>query len=400
MADNVSPSDQAALNHAMSGVMPDTPGSSTQPCPYMKRLRLGVFFDGTGNNKYNDQPTGHHTNVVRLLDPYKDTSDDLIIRDKFYLIGVGAGGPPQKLVKKGWIWNTYAVDDSQRWATQQSDVGTGTAGKLFGKGMKDRINKAYTWVQQKVQEHSANYTKESEKLIDVYGFSRGAAASRTFVNLVNQALKKKDFAQNTEVRMLGIFDTVASTGAPGLSVGLNLGLDSGDYRSCLHPTARDETRDFFPLSRLPGADHDYAGVHSDVGGGYGAGTSGDEGKSNWLAGVPCWDVYQRSKATGVEFTQDPKLPDVFSQMGPGDVEPLRTTSNRLDGTEKGTAAGREWQGHYVHISTSFFQQAHTVKDYSVITPDGMPLDTGIVKREELNEPKYTLASDPPNFSWK
>ena len=61
----------------------------------MKRLRLGVFFDGTGNNKYVDEP-GHETNVVRLLNPYKDTTDDLIVRDKLYLIGVGAGGPPVK----------------------------------------------------------------------------------------------------------------------------------------------------------------------------------------------------------------------------------------------------------------------------------------------------------------
>lgn len=32
-----------------------------------KNLQVGLFFDGTGNNHYRDQPKGLHSNVARLF---------------------------------------------------------------------------------------------------------------------------------------------------------------------------------------------------------------------------------------------------------------------------------------------------------------------------------------------
>src|SRR5438874_5165367 len=82
--------DKAALNTAKSAVMAEEPPSDKKACPYMLRLRLGVFFDGTNNNRYRDEKTGHETNVVRLWKVYQEREDDFARRTKLYVIGVGA----------------------------------------------------------------------------------------------------------------------------------------------------------------------------------------------------------------------------------------------------------------------------------------------------------------------
>ena len=95
----------AANNNSSAAVCPDTPPTGTQPCKFRKNVRLGVFFDGTGNNMYDDRGGNHITNVVRLLDIYDDKSDTEFDRDKLYLIGVGAGGAPTvKQARRGPRW--------------------------------------------------------------------------------------------------------------------------------------------------------------------------------------------------------------------------------------------------------------------------------------------------------
>src|SRR4051794_18601832 len=87
------PKDRASLNMAKSSVVPDEPPSDKNACPYMKRLRLGVFFDGTGNNRYRDEATGNETNVDRLYNVYHENEDAFAVRKKLYLIGLGAVDP-------------------------------------------------------------------------------------------------------------------------------------------------------------------------------------------------------------------------------------------------------------------------------------------------------------------
>ena len=50
-------------SQAFSGNRP----GATCPCEQTDRqLRAGVFFDGTNNNRFRDEPRQGHTNVVRL----------------------------------------------------------------------------------------------------------------------------------------------------------------------------------------------------------------------------------------------------------------------------------------------------------------------------------------------
>ena len=60
---------------------------------------IGVFFDGTKNNKYNsgsnknndDSYTGSWTNVAKLWDGYDVEIEEII--DKIYLEGIGTKTP-------------------------------------------------------------------------------------------------------------------------------------------------------------------------------------------------------------------------------------------------------------------------------------------------------------------
>jgi hypothetical protein len=412
------PAKKAAVsNHEKSQVVADDRPSSTKPCPYMKPLRIGVFFDGTGNNKYVDKTDGHETNVVRLFEVYNDKSgkdkDGVeVVRDKLYLIGVGAGEAPKAtdgavaghnekgtFYGQNWVRGHTAGD---KWSGNQSDVGTGTRGGAFGAGIEDRLNKAYNWVKAKVQSHSDQYLSDSLKLIDIYGFSRGAMSARTFNNLVNQALSReapKDAFRNVQVRFLGVYDTVDSS----WGTEVNMGLSSNDFLGARHFTARDEIRENFPLTLLDTNDIEYAGVHSDVGGGYanlGTRDPLDEGKSNWLAGPPLWDMYEASKLQGVEFTGDPTLP---GGMSLADVEKIRTESNLFDGTgaDKTTTAAKTWQATYVHKSdgTGIGMDARRVPPEKGARYFRGQCLNPVAKREVVRVQKFTLKTMPPSFSW-
>ena len=77
--------------------------------------------------------------------------------------------------------------------------------------------------------------KNGNTVIDIIGFSRGAALAREFANMINEGsfftgnyqhewnrygrlFTRRVFQKCPEVRFLGIFDTVASFGMPGNDV--------------------------------------------------------------------------------------------------------------------------------------------------------------------------------------
>lgn len=132
--------------------------------------------------------------------------------------------------------------------------------------------------------------------IDIFGFSRGAAAARHFVNdlqrgrssLLAQAMRKFKaplterfawrFGQDIQVALVGLFDTVAAIG--GLSDGwdvhddqngdLRLHLAKDSARRVIHLVAGDEYRHNFSLnSTQPNfTEVVLPGCHGDIGGNY------------------------------------------------------------------------------------------------------------------------------------
>jgi uncharacterized protein (DUF2235 family) len=241
------------------------------------KKRLVVCCDGTWNSA--DAGTGY-TNVSRLawaiqaVDPR-----DGVMQIVFYQSGVGTEG----------------------------DIVDKIKGAGLGLGLSHNVRDAYTFICN-------NYCDGDE--IFLFGFSRGAYTARSVAGLIGYAgligkrdldrffelwdgyrkSKKADYVdprpkfkgrfENATIKCVGVWDTVGSVGIPG-----NLDHVFQDYYNfhdtnlgervdfAFHGLALDEQReDFVPTlwtQKQAGKDRGqvlkqvwFAGVHSDVGGGY------------------------------------------------------------------------------------------------------------------------------------
>ncbi|AJQ96938.1 T6SS phospholipase effector Tle1-like catalytic domain-containing protein [Gynuella sunshinyii] len=265
-------------------------------------LRLGLFFDGTNQDRYNDEklPDRDISNVAKMQDLYLEQStqqgNEITTTRKVYIPGVGTITGHQ--TKDGF----KAEDDK---------IGLG-----FGMGKTGgyaRIERALIQINRHIEK--AEY---DEVVFDVFGFSRGAALSRHFVNLINewpaqisiweleaanplwnlafpiQPVKKqvKAFPQHLKGRVsfVGLWDTVGSFGWPGdeKNLDFNLNLNEHSAERIVHIVAEHEIRHNFPSTRLADVTDRLPsnaieliapGVHCDVGGGYENPTG--KGFENW-----------------------------------------------------------------------------------------------------------------------
>ncbi len=230
--------------------------------------RIIFCADGTWDSAQND------TNVYKLFKAIPITSSQVA----FYDDGVGSDGTPlEKLV-----------------------------GGAFGDGLFQKIKDGYTKI--------AHVYEQGDEIF-IFGFSRGAFTARSLAgmiavcglptglfddNLVNTAFQAyRNKAQraallatlnnynlfNTQIKMIGVWDTVGSLGIPALFGNVDPVL-YGFLDTSLHPDvlnayqalAIDERRQEFPPTLWtppspPVADQVleqvwFAGVHCDVGGGY------------------------------------------------------------------------------------------------------------------------------------
>lgn len=187
-------------------------------------------FDGTWNKNQTDNRKD--TNVRKFYDAYGSSK-----KEKWYVPGPG---------------------------TRFGMIGS-IIGGLTGAGGETRVQEAYKALQNKF--------REGDQIIDIVGFSRGAALAVDFANLIaDKGVHGKPAA---EIRFLGLWDVVASFGLPGneLNFGYKLEVPK-NVRHCFHALALDERRWTFRPERLaqPGAGERicevwFRGVHSDIGGG-------------------------------------------------------------------------------------------------------------------------------------
>jgi hypothetical protein len=198
-------------------------------------------FDGTWNSaKDGDDPQYQNTNVVRFYRAYEKHS----ITKDFYVAGVGT----------------------------RFDLPGRIAGGLFGLGEVARINEAY--------DHLCERWDAGDRIIDIVGFSRGAATTLDFCHLIQAAgIQRPGSDQVVErqpvIRFLGVWDVVAAFGIANLgntelNIGHHLSIPRSGLSYCFHALALDERRLSFLPTRLQGAyEVWFRGVHSDVGGGNG-----------------------------------------------------------------------------------------------------------------------------------
>ncbi|WP_136049173.1 T6SS phospholipase effector Tle1-like catalytic domain-containing protein, partial [Klebsiella pneumoniae] len=375
--------------------------------PCCKTLHISLFFDGTGNNLNHDffiANPKHPTNIARLFratigtgtaggvpsDGQSELFDDDAEGDgkyfKFYMPGVGTPFPEVNdpdystmgLVgavkgedRINWallrIIDVLMFSATKKWLTTTEsrrslkEMSTSWNRLWFG-GSHNRyeeftrlLNDLASDLKPLIIQPEPGKPKLTGIKLYVYGFSRGAAAARTFVRWLSellpppaaegekppQCLQTGGMRLPVSVEFLGLLDTVASVGvahvvpvadghmswADGTMELPDDETYGGLIKKCVHLVSGHEQRLCFPLDSVRRANGKYPpcatevvypGMHSDIGGGY---PPGDQGKGNaehdghLLSQIVLHDMYSAAFNCGAPL-KVPKqaLPEKFKSQ--------------------------------------------------------------------------------------
>ena len=247
--------------------------SIVQSCPNVV-LEIGMFFDGTLNNMYNvrarDRADSSYQNAL---------SNVVLLHDRY---------------RQDTVKHEHCAGDARRFGRLyvegagstrgQGDTFTGYATGMGETGVEARVLDGFRRMLALVGRLRRGDPVQ-KVVLDVFGFSRGAAAARYFVNCVRAGTVTYNpwgpgnFTETLpedipfEIRFVGVFDTVAAIGdaADDDNDPVNVHVRADQAARIHHLTAGDEYRVNFRLNRtLPqgGTVQEMPGAHSDVGGGY------------------------------------------------------------------------------------------------------------------------------------
>jgi uncharacterized protein (DUF2235 family) len=258
---------QKAIENMEAGqAMALMPPSGSKQCP-KGAVRIGVFFDGTSNNMYRDWPIGAAAKEV----PPGDNNGPTNVA-KLFKLYIKKGNVQKPIYHHGVGSDSARKDNDKKTSNETYWDGWGGG---TGAGGKARVE----WGLKQLADFysSSGNALAVKKYYDTYGFSRGAAIARDFVNNVktvgiDNLQEKNGFKyiavgdtvirvqaykphQNVIPKFLGVYDTVASFGLGGLETGndlagYNLFVDHKYVERTVHMVAEDEIRGNFPVSSL------------------------------------------------------------------------------------------------------------------------------------------------------
>ncbi|WP_285128865.1 T6SS phospholipase effector Tle1-like catalytic domain-containing protein [Leclercia adecarboxylata] len=281
-------------------------------------LTIGVFFDGTGNNRENTASRLLKFNECSAPSQGVNQKDAQSCEDFLEAINkdsLSNGSYRGYYSNIHWLNTLYLPDQalkeeqtSAQIKTYISGIGTaaGESDSAIGMGLGTSILDMFEGVVTKTDEAMKGIKSVITKFMefnqpadfciakiqfDVFGFSRGAAAARHFANRVMEqdpAIAKAiseglygdfyDGKPSGEVRFLGLFDTVAAIGGISNFFDINgrsnprvkLELRPSVAKKVFQITAMNEYRYNFSLNSIQGMWPELAlpGAHSDIGGGY------------------------------------------------------------------------------------------------------------------------------------
>ena len=300
-------------------------------------ITAAIFFDGTKNNRTNskmrmtgrvkvpDDDESSYANfysnvaIMELLNSKRQAAEHQV---SVYVEGIGTNNFVNGATKPAWYNKDKRIpvadDKNGQDDTIGYAIGSGTT------GIVDRVTAGISRLRtQSLKVYNPQDYFVEKVIIDVVGFSRGAAAARHFVHRRQQVstgwLNQKS-SPVIEINFVAIYDTVSSyeslkgglgeaglylaslelvpTGNPLIPVVplnphmmstdrifgddvLQLGLDMHDVpKKVVHLTAQDEYRENFSLTNINttlnahrGVEASLPGVHSDIGGGYAEGNA-------------------------------------------------------------------------------------------------------------------------------
>lgn len=321
---------------------------------------LGMFFDGTNNNKNRDMKDDSHSNIVVLFNTFRDSEKTGYFRH--YIPGLGTAFPEigeqgesengKAMAAGGDARIHYAMIQVYNSVHQAVFTGRPLVSPAEARTVVTSIEKGLKTVWLLGGAKRMAYFRELEtrlvtaiagrrpvvKLINisVFGFSRGAAESRAFCNWLVECCKKEKDGYTfcgipVRFQFLGVFDTVASVGlADSSPIGSGF-LDWADgtmaipevVERCVHFVAAHEIRQSFPLSTgRDGTEYAancvevvYPGAHCDVGGGYAPGDQGKalKSRSHLASQVPLGNMYLEAQRSGVPLLTINELRQTFNQ---------------------------------------------------------------------------------------
>lgn len=281
--------------------------------------KMAFFFDGTGNGPRGDKLP---SNVYKMYDAFEHCGDDSLL--SYYFPGPGA---------------------------TEYDV---FVGQVFGSSIIDNIKNAYRML---VKDY------ESPCKIALFGFSRGGYTVHMFAWLlarcgISQNLGDCDaivdrFIENPQSPDVGTFSTTPSPIIDFIGVWdiVKSVIPDKDYMDCtlpasvknaFHAMALDELRTFFPVMKWQEngttqlVQEWFAGVHSDIGGGY---------PSHGLSDIAYKWMQEAVIASGV--VSDLMLPNDFREC------PNQDLNNPFKDNPGWWAFGqcaRKYEGEIVHPS--------------------------------------------------
>ncbi|OCH39348.1 DUF2235 domain-containing protein [Aliivibrio fischeri] len=279
-----------------------------------RTLRIGVFFDGTGQNNPNDaykEKWGNksRTNVARLFEAYPEKEAESY---KIYVSGVGTVDGIDSSAGRNPIID---AGDDEKSLAQAFGVFDDTGAFRKWQSLLKRLRIIIADLID-----TGVYQKINHIEFDVFGFSRGAALARHFINaalegvpdylnqektnnpvdiypnlLGNETYTRFDHlsdefyqidsTRRVSVRFAGLFDTVGSLYWAGNENEGNfmLGLKPKSATKVFQICAKHEYRKNFPLTALDDGKNGvnafanvdesfyqevFPGCHTDIGGGY------------------------------------------------------------------------------------------------------------------------------------
>lgn len=248
------------------------------------KMRIMLFFDGTCNNRSNTAyrkalETGIKDKakqdevVKKLSDSYKNDESNVAKLERL-LLKVQSKNAAYNVDCSGLYVEGIGTTNLKEDTTLGGAVGMGET------GIVKKVEKGLAFAIKEIRS-KANQEKKFDLItIDVFGFSRGAAAARHFIHLALVDAQKKITQQlgssysiaKLEVKFAGLFDTVSH-------YGVKMGDDVGDLHldavkkaeTACHLCAGDEFRHNFPLINIKSkgsTEVQLPGVHSDIGGSY------------------------------------------------------------------------------------------------------------------------------------
>ncbi|MFN0075818.1 MAG: DUF2235 domain-containing protein [Prosthecobacter sp.] len=282
-----------------------------------------ICIDGT-NNEFRED----NTNVVKLFQCL-DLKPG--VQDAYYTTGVG----------------TFTATPT---LTRPARVFQKVMGLAFGLGLTRSIQECYQFLM--------DHYEEGDRIF-LFGFSRGAYAARALAGLIHRcgllrpehsnmissaihfykhrAAKTlvdeftKTFSRPCPIHFLGVWDTVSSVGWVWNPVVLSYTRENPSVITVRHAVAIDERRAFFRQNRWERSnDQDvkevwFAGVHSDIGGGY-------EKEKSGLALLPLeWMLLEaRDKGLTIDSNKAAKILSVPCSADPkADMHNSMTSAWRI-----------------------------------------------------------------------